>query len=139
MRRTRLSRHAMPGRTYHRPSDTTLDRAKGPGNGHMSVLLERMEAIMPPPLQRGIKIVADMRATHPMGAARILRKHTSDRYTNYAYAVVQSDEVTDIMPAHPQLPSMEDGAPFESLFARMASANAYLGADVVARRAPNGS
>jgi hypothetical protein len=52
---------------------------------------------------------------------------------------VQGDEVTDITRAHPELPLMKDGAPFESLLLLMASANAYLGADVVARRAPNGS
>ena len=43
------------------------------------------------------------------------------------------DEVTDIVRAHPELPLMEDGAPLESLLPRMASANAYLGADVVAQ------
>jgi hypothetical protein len=46
---------------------------------------------------------------------------------------VQGDEVTDIMRAHSKLPLMEDGAPFESLLPRMASTNAYLGADAVAR------
>jgi hypothetical protein len=47
--------------------------------------------------------------------------------------VVQGDEVTDVMRAHPELSLMEDGAPLESLLSRMASANAYLGADVVAQ------
>ena len=37
------------------------------------------------------------------------------------------------MRAHPELPLMEDGAPLELLLPRMASANAYLGADVVAQ------
>ena len=46
---------------------------------------------------------------------------------------MQGDEVTDIMRAHPKLPLIEDGAPSESLLPRMASTNAYLGADVVAR------
>ena len=48
-------------------------------------------------------------------------------------AVVVGDEVTDIMRAHPELPLMEDGTPLESLLPKMASANAYLGADVVAK------
>jgi hypothetical protein len=69
-----------------------------------------------------------------MGAARILRKQTSDRgCPEYACAVVLGDEVIDIMRAHPKLPLIEDGAPSESLLPRMASTNAYLGADVVAR------
>ena len=53
----------------------TLDRAKDPNKGYTPVLLERMEAIMPPALQRGIRIVTNMGAANPMGAARILRRH----------------------------------------------------------------
>jgi hypothetical protein len=107
------------------------------------VLLERMEAIMPPPLQRGTKIVTNMEATHPICAARILRKHTSDLgYPKYAYAVMQGDEVADIMRAHPELPLMEDGAPFETLLPRMASRMPILARMlwcVALRPAPNWS
>ena len=74
-----------------------------------------------------------MGAANPMGAARALRKHARDwGCRDYSCAVVTGDEVTDIMRAHPELPLMEDAAPLESLLPRMASANAYLGADVVA-------
>jgi hypothetical protein len=112
----------------------TLDRAKDASKGYTPVLLERMEAIMPPALQRGVRIVTNMGAANPMGAARILRKHGSEwGCPDYTCAVVTGDEVTDIMRAHPELPLMEDGAPLESLLPRMASANAYLGADVVAQ------
>jgi hypothetical protein len=69
-----------------------------------------------------------------MGAARVLRKHAPDwNCPDYTCAVVQGDDVADMMRAHPELPLMEDGAPLESLLPRMASANAYLGADVVAQ------
>ena len=51
----------------------------------------------------------------------------------YAAPWCTGDEVTDIMRAHPELPLMEDAAPLELLLPRMASANAYLGADVVAQ------
>ncbi|HBK05308.1 MAG TPA: DUF1446 domain-containing protein [Acetobacteraceae bacterium] len=112
----------------------TLDRAKDPAKGYTPVLLERMEAIMPPALQRGIKIVTNMGAANPMGAAKVLRQHAPDwGCPDYTCAVVQGDEVTDLMRAHPELPLMEDGAPLESLLPRMASANAYLGADIVAK------
>ena len=56
----------------------TLDRAKDPAKGYTPVLLERMEAIMPPALRRGIRIVTNMGAANPMGAARIIRKHAVD-------------------------------------------------------------
>ncbi len=112
----------------------TLDRAKDPAKGYTPVLLERMEAIMPPALRRGIKIVTNMGAANPMGAARAVRKHVTEwDCPNYTCAVVTGDEVTEVMRAHPELPLMEDGTPLKSLLPRMASANAYLGADVVAR------
>jgi hypothetical protein len=111
----------------------TLDRAKDPKKGYTPVLLERMEAIMPPALKRGIKIVTNMGAANPMGAARAVREHAADwGCAGYTCAVVQGDEVTGLMRAHPELPLMEDGTPLESLLPKMASANAYLGADVVA-------
>jgi hypothetical protein len=112
----------------------TLDRAKDSAKGYTPVLLERMEAIMPPALRRGIKIVTNMGAANPMSAARIIRQHASDwGCPAYNCAVVQGDEVTDVMRAHPELPLMEDAAPLQSLLPHMASANAYLGADVVAQ------
>jgi hypothetical protein len=46
-------------------------------------------------------------------------------------AVVLGDDVAEIVRANPQLPLMESGEPVESLLPRMASANAYLGADVI--------
>jgi hypothetical protein len=112
----------------------TLDRAKDPAKGYTPTLLERMAAIMPPALHRGVRIVTNMGAANPMGAARAVRRQASDwGCPDYACAVVTGDEVTEIMRAHPELPLMEDGAPLEALLPRMASANAYLGADVVAQ------
>ena len=112
----------------------TLDRAKDPAKGYTPVLLERMEAIMPPALRRGDQDrhqygggQSDGRgARHPQACGRLglSRLHLRGG---------EGDEVTDVMRAHPELPLMEDGAPLESLLPRMASANAYLGADVVAQ------
>ena len=94
----------------------TLDRAKDPSKGYTPVLLERMEAIMPPALRRGVKIVTNMGAANPMGAARAVRQHAAEwGCPDYACAVVLGDEVSDMMRAHPELPLMEDGAPLESL------------------------
>lgn len=46
--------------------------------------------------------------------------------------MVLGDDVTEIVRGMPGLAIMEDGTPLESILPRMASANAYLGADVVA-------
>jgi hypothetical protein len=38
----------------------TIDRAKDPAKGYTPVLPERMEAIMPPALRRGVRIVTNV-------------------------------------------------------------------------------
>jgi len=125
-----LAMECLAERTIARES---LDRSKDPSKGYTPVLRERMEAILPPALARNIKVVTNMGAANPMGAARVVRQNAKDwGCRDYTCAVVQGDEVTEIMRQHPELPLMEDGAPLESLLPRMASANAYLGADVVA-------
>ena len=45
--------------------------------------------------------------------------------------MVTGDDVADLVRKNPQLPLMENGAPVESLLPHMASANVYLGADVI--------
>ncbi len=45
-------------------------------------------------------------------------------------AVVQGDDVTEIVRQHPELRLMDRDGPLEELLPRMASANAYLGADL---------
>jgi hypothetical protein len=50
-----------------------------------------------------------------------------------ACAVVTGDDVSDLVRTMPELKLLETDAPLESILPRMASANAYLGADVVAK------
>jgi hypothetical protein len=47
-------------------------------------------------------------------------------------AVVSGDDVRDLVRSMPSRGLLETGAPLSSILTRMASANAYLGADVVA-------
>lgn len=132
-----LAMECLAERTIARES---LDRTKDPSKGYTPVLRERMEAILPPALARNIKVVTNMGAANPMGAAKVVRQNARDwGCRDYSCAVVRGDEVTEIMRQHPELPLMEDGAPLESLLPRMASANAYLGADVVAKAFATGA
>jgi hypothetical protein len=50
---------------------------------------------------------------------------------NVPCAVVQGDDVADLVRTRPGLKLLESGDPLESILPRMASANAYLGADVI--------
>ncbi len=110
-----------------------LDRARNPARGFTPTLLERMEAILPPARARGVRIVSNMGAANPRGAARaVLDAAPGWGCPEATCAVVLGDDVTEIVRRMPGLAILEDGTPLESILPRMASANAYLGADVVA-------
>lgn len=110
----------------------TLTRLKDPDRGYTPYLVERFQAVLPACRRNGIRIVTNMGAANPVGAARAARREAlALGLGDVPVAVVSGDDVTDLVRANPQLPLMESGEPVESLLPRMASANAYLGADVV--------
>ena len=117
-----------------------LDRARNPARGFTPTLLERMEAILPPARTHGVRIVSNMGAANPRGAARAVLDAAPDwGCKDTSCAVVLGDDVTETVRAMPGLPILEDGTPLESILPRMASANAYLGADVVAAALATGA
>lgn len=110
----------------------TLTRLKDPDRGYTPYLVERFQAVLPACTKNGIRIVTNMGAANPLGAARVVRREAlALGLGDVPVAVVSGDDVTDVVRANPQLPLMESGEPVEALLPRMASANAYLGADVV--------
>ncbi len=117
-----------------------LDRARNPARGFTPTLLERMEAILPPARAHGVRIVSNMGAANPRGAARAVLDAAPDwGCKDTSCAVVLGDDVTETVRTMPGLPILEDGTPLESILPRMASANAYLGADVVAAALATGA
>ena len=109
-----------------------LTRQKDPEKGYTPRLLERMGAVLPPCLSRGIRIITNMGAANPLGAARAVRRQAKEQgLGDVSCGVVVGDDVTEMLRRMPQLPLMESGEPLETLLPRMASANAYLGADAV--------
>ena len=110
----------------------TLSRLKNPESGYTPYLVERFQAVLPACHRNGIRIVTNMGAANPLGAARVVRREAKSLgLGDVPVAVVSGDDVADIVRSNPQLPLMESGEPVESLLPRMASANAYLGADVI--------
>jgi hypothetical protein len=110
-----------------------LDRARRPGRGFTPTMLERMEAILPPARAHGVRIVTNMGAAAPREAARaVIEAAPGWGCPDTTCAVVLGDDITGIIGQMPGLALMENGEPLESILPRMASANAYLGADVVA-------
>jgi hypothetical protein len=111
-----------------------LTRMKDPAKGYTPRLMDRMGAVLPACLRNGVRIVSNMGAANPQAAARLIRQHAQDDgLGGVSCAVVRGDDVAEIVRARPDLPLMESGEPLESILPRMASANAYLGADAICR------
>ena len=117
-----------------------LTRVKQPDKGYTPRLLDRMGAVLPGCVRNGVRIVSNMGAANPEAAARLILQHAKDAaLPGVSCAVATGDDVADILRTQPQLPIMESGEPLETLLPRMASANAYLGADVIARALDTGA
>ena len=109
-----------------------LARLKDPERGYTPYLVERFQAVLPACMKNNVRIVTNLGAANPQGAARALRREAKAMgFADLPVAVVTGDDVADIVRKTPQLPLMENGEPVESLIPRMASANVYLGADVI--------
>ena len=117
-----------------------LTRMKDPEKGYTPRLLDRMGAVLPGCLRNGTRIVSNMGAANPPAAARLIVKHAKENgLGEVSCAFVTGDDVAEIVRKRPELPIMETGEPLEALLPRMASANAYLGADVVCRALDTGA
>jgi hypothetical protein len=117
-----------------------LTRQKQPDKGYTPRLLDRMGAVLPACLKNDVRIVTNMGAANPGGAARVIRGHAKEAgLGEVSCALVTGDDVTEILRKHPQLVLMESGKPLEALLPAMTSGNAYLGADVVCRALDTGA
>jgi hypothetical protein len=100
-----------------------LTRLKDPEKGYTPYLAERFQAVLPACLRNGIRIVTNMGAANPIGAARAVRREArSLGVDDLPVAVVLGDDVSEQIRAHPELPLLESGEPVEGLLPRMAAA-----------------
>ena len=110
----------------------TLSLRRGQGSGYNPQLEERMRAVLPPAAANGVVVLSNMGAADPLAAGRKTAEIAADlALEDRRCAVLLGDDVRDAVAARPGLPLMETDAPLESILPRMASANAYLGADAV--------
>jgi hypothetical protein len=108
-----------------------LSRRADPDGGYNPHLADRMQAVLPAAAANGVRIVSNMGAANPVGAARATQAIARDLGLNTTCAAITGDEVTDLIHARPDLSLIESGQPVEAILPRLMSANAYLGADAV--------
>ena len=117
-----------------------LDRIKDPEKGYAPSLHERMRTVLPACMKRGVRIITNMGAANPLAGARVTRMEAKELgLGDVPVAVVLGDDVLSIVRNQPGLALMEDGKPLESILPKVVSANAYLGADVIAEALGTGA
>lgn len=110
----------------------TLSRKTGGSEGFNPMLEDRMRSFLPLMRDKRVKLVSNMGAANPLGAAQAaLKIGQSLGWKGLKCAAVTGDDVTERVSRHPELQMMDRQLPLEDILPRLASANAYLGADVV--------
>ena len=113
-------------------ASATLAMLDDPARGYNPRLEERLAAVLPACAANDVRVVTNMGAANPLGAARATCRVATDLgLAGLDCAVVLGDDVREIVAAMPEMTLLESGEPLESILPRMASANAYLGADAV--------
>src|SRR6202165_5896710 len=59
-------------------SRENLSRSRNPDQGHSPSLHARLRMVLPTCIKKGIRIVSNMGAAHPLGGARAARKEAAD-------------------------------------------------------------
>jgi hypothetical protein len=114
-------------------------RMKNPDGGYDPLLEERMRMVLPVCAAKGIKIVTNMGAANPEAAARRTAEIArSLGLSSLKIAAVIGDDVLDAC-KDGDLPIMEFDGSIKQLGNRLLSANAYLGAEPMARALGEGA
>ncbi|MCC6533407.1 MAG: DUF1446 domain-containing protein [Burkholderiales bacterium] len=110
-----------------------LERLKNPAAGFNELLDDRFYAALPACREHGTRIVTNMGAANPLGAARRTLEIVRELGLGpMKVAAVLGDDVLEYCLRHRDtLAMMESGAPLASYAGELVSANAYLGADVI--------
>lgn len=110
----------------------TLSRKHDGAKGYNPMLEERMRAFLPWCRDKNVRLVSNMGAANPVGAAQAALDIGTDMgWQDLKCAAVVGDDVADRVRQHPELRLMDRDLPLEAILPQLASANAYLGADMV--------
>ena len=103
-------------------------RRRDPQSGFDPLLEARMRAVLPTCAAKGIRIITNMGAANPLGAARKTAAIAHELgLADLKIAAVQDDDVLDTVLAG-DYRFEESGTPVAELAGRVISANAYMGA-----------
>jgi hypothetical protein len=108
-----------------------LERLRDPERGYNPQLVPRLSAVLGEAARRGVRIVSNMGAAHPLAAGRrTLEVARACGIERPRVAVLTGDDVTAAV-RDLDATLLETGEPLDTIRDRIVAANAYLGADAV--------
>ncbi len=114
-------------------------KARNSELGYDPMLVARMEAVLPRCRERGTTIVTNMGAANPSAAAAVVRRIAQRLgLEGLSIAAVVGDDLKDIVDRG-DFSVRETGEAIRSLGGRLVSANAYIGAEPIARALEQGA
>lgn len=110
-----------------------LERLRDPSLGFDPLLRERMRAVLAPCLAGRTRILSNMGAAHPLGAAAAVQEVArSLKLPRFAVAAVTGDDVlATLLERGLDLPLIDRPLRLRDVRERLVSANAYLGAEAL--------
>lgn len=116
------------------------EKLKNPDKGYNALLEYRMEKVLPLAHKNKIKVVTNMGAANPEGAARVVAKMASEMgLTGLKIAAVLGDNVYDKLDKYQDTLVWETGKPVKELDGEIISANVYMGIDGIVEALENGA
>jgi hypothetical protein len=114
-------------------------RRSAPDAGYDPLLADRFGAVLRPCIANGVKIITNMGAANPEGAARAVARIARDLgLAGLKIAAVSGDDVMEAVRAR-DLPLVETDGRVADVADRMVSANAYLGAGPITEALAGGA
>ncbi len=114
------------------------ERLRDPARGFDPLLVERFETVLPACIGNRVRIVTNMGAANPAGAAEAVARIARRLGARLTIAIVEGDDVRDaIVAADARLDEM--GTTVSGCGKAIVSANAYLGADAIVEALAGGA
>ena len=115
------------------------ERLRDPCAGYNPWLAERMEAVLGHCVRQGIRVVTNMGAANPLGAAALVADVARrNGLSGLKIAAVTGDDVLGLV-AGGELPLIDRSGTVASLGDSVVSANAYLGCEAIVRALADGA
>lgn len=116
------------------------EKLKNPDKGYNALLEMRMEKVLPLAYKNKVKVITNMGAANPDGAARVVAKMAEDMgLKGMKIASVSGDDVLGMLGKYQDTTVWETGKPLKDLEGEVVSANAYLGIEGIVEALANGA